>query len=128
MSIHFILYLASGTLCDHWSGHKDALKTGPILCKNFFSQRVMALPEGRPTSGLHLISNRAGVGWPRIEENILRGGVKYIVNKIRWKQLGFVSDHIEALTLIVFNKMNFHVALFSMETTPGEATNTVVYF
>ena len=31
-------------MCDHWSGHRDALKTGPILYKNIFLQRVDRFP------------------------------------------------------------------------------------
>ena len=37
-------FIPSGTLCDHWSGHRDALKTGLILYKIFFLQKVDGFP------------------------------------------------------------------------------------
>ena len=45
-NVHTFHLIPSGTLCvcDHWSGHRDALKTGPILYKNFFLQRVDGFP------------------------------------------------------------------------------------
>ena len=42
--VHIFHLIPSGTLCEHWSGHRDALKTGPILYKNFFLQRVDGFP------------------------------------------------------------------------------------
>ena len=43
-NVHTSHLIPSGTLCDHWSGHSDALKTGPILDKNFLLQRVDGFP------------------------------------------------------------------------------------
>ena len=43
-NVHTFHLIPSGTLCDHWSGHRDALKTGPILYKNFFLQSVDGFP------------------------------------------------------------------------------------
>ena len=43
-NFHTFHLIPSGTLCDHWSGRRDALKTGPILYKNFFLQRVDGFP------------------------------------------------------------------------------------
>ena len=43
-NVHTFHLIPSGTLCDHWSDHRDALKTGPILYKNFFLQRVDGFP------------------------------------------------------------------------------------
>ena len=44
VNVHTFHLIPSGTLCDHWPGHRDALKTGPILYKNFFLQRVDGFP------------------------------------------------------------------------------------
>ena len=43
-NVHTFYLIPKGTMCDHWSGHRDALKTGPILYKNFFLQRVDRFP------------------------------------------------------------------------------------
>ena len=43
-NVHTFHLIPKGTMCDHWSGHRDALKTGPILYKNFFLQRVDRFP------------------------------------------------------------------------------------
>ena len=44
-NVHTFYLIPSGTLCDHWSGPRDDLKTGPILYKHFFLQRVDGFPH-----------------------------------------------------------------------------------
>ena len=43
-NVHTFHLIPSGTMCDQWSGHVDALKTGPTLYKKFFLQRVDGFP------------------------------------------------------------------------------------
>ena len=43
-NVHIFHLIPSGTLYDHWSGHRDALKTGLILYKIFFLQKVDGFP------------------------------------------------------------------------------------
>ena len=50
-NVHTFHLIPSGTLCDHWSGHRDVLKYGPFLYKNFFFQSV----DGFPCWGLYVI-------------------------------------------------------------------------
>ena len=42
--MHTFHLIPSGTLCDHWSGQSDALKSIPIQYKNFFPQKVDGFP------------------------------------------------------------------------------------
>ena len=51
---HIFHLIPSGTLYDHWSGHRDALKTSPIQYKNFFPQRVDGFPYVK-ASAVHVI-------------------------------------------------------------------------
>ena len=55
-NVHTFHLIPRGTLCDHWSGHRDALKTGPILYKNFFLQRVDGFPYVEASMVLHTSS------------------------------------------------------------------------
>ena len=51
-NVHTFHLIPKCTMCDHWSGHRDALKTGPILYKNFFLQRVDRFPYVKASMGL----------------------------------------------------------------------------
>ena len=63
-NVHIFHLIPSGTLCDHWSGHRDALKTGPILYKNFFLQRVDGFPYVEASMVLIAKRTNSVTGWP----------------------------------------------------------------
>ena len=39
--IQIFYLIRRSTLCDHWFGHREAHKTGPLLYKNFLLQNVV---------------------------------------------------------------------------------------
>ena len=44
MEVHICNVIRCSTLGDHWLSHREAHKTGPLLYKNFFLQRVDGFP------------------------------------------------------------------------------------
>ena len=99
-NVHIFHLIPSGALCDHWSGHRDALKTGPILYKNFFLQRVDGFPYVE--ASMVLIAKRTNSDSQNLSA-FQRNTRK--VNQSPWKVVKFSTTSTSKTYLAIWKSM-----------------------